>query len=327
MTRLGSVSELEQWRKTIAAARSDTKRCITVCGGTGCRALSSDGVHEALAAELKKHSLESKVELRITGCPGFCEQGTLVVILPERVLYAKVAPRDAPDIVKSITDNATVERLLYQDPRTGERIIHEFEVPFYREQQRILLKNSGLIDPTKIEDYVAVGGYSALAKALFQMTPDSVIAEIKQSGLRGRGGAGFTTGVKWEVCRAAKGDDKYVVCNADEGDPGAFQDRGLIEGNPHCILEGMIVGAFAIGASRGYIYIRHEYPLAVEMLRNAVKQAEEYGLLGQNILGSGFSFAIKIQLGAGAFVCGEETAMMASIEGRVGEPIDRKSVV
>ena len=322
MPRLNTVAELEQWRKTLTAARSDTKLTITVCGGTGCHALASDGVGEALKAELKKQNLESQIDLKITGCPGFCEQGPLVVVLPERVLYVKVAPRDAPDIVKSITAGKPVERLLYKHPQTGERIAHEYDVPFYREQQRVLLKNNGIVDPNSIEDYIAVGGYSALSKAL-GMKPDEVIAEIKRAGLRGRGGAGFPAGVKWELCRAAQGDQKYIICNADEGDPGAFQDRGLIEGNSHCILEGMIIGAYAIGASQGYVYIRHEYPLAVETIRHAVKQAEEYGLLGKNILGSGFDFDLHIQLGAGAFVCGEETAMMASIEGRVGEPMPR----
>jgi NADH-quinone oxidoreductase subunit F len=322
MPRINTAAELEQRRKTLAAARSETKLCITVCGGTGCHALASDGVGEALRAELKKQNLEAQIDLKITGCPGFCEQGPLVVVLPERVLYVKVAPRDAPDIIKSITELKPVDRLLYKHPQTDERIVHEYDVPFYREQQRVLLKNNGIIDPNSIEDYIAVGGYQAAAKA-FGMKPQAVIDEIKRAGLRGRGGAGFATGVKWELCRAAKGDQKYVICNADEGDPGAFQDRGLIEGNSHCILEGMLIGAYAIGASEGYVYIRHEYPLAVETIRRAVKQAEEYGLLGKNILGSKFDFNLHIQLGAGAFVCGEETAMMASIEGRVGEPMPR----
>ncbi len=322
MTRLLSIAELEQWRQSITAARAGAKRCITVCGGTGCRALTSDGVGEALGAELKKAQLESQIELKVTGCPGFCEQGPIVVVWPERVLYVKVAPRDASEIVASLGEGKTVERLLYKDPQTGERIVHEYDVPFYREQHRILLKNNGIVDPTKIEDYVAVGGYQAVAKAL-SMSPESIIAEIKNAGLRGRGGAGFATGTKWELCRRAQGDVKYIICNADEGDPGAFQDRGLIEGNPHSVLEGMIVGAFAIGARHGYVYIRHEYPLAVDMIRLAAREAEAHGLLGQNILGSDYDFDIQIQLGAGAFVCGEETAMMASIEGRVGEPQPR----
>ncbi len=322
MTRLDTAAALAQWRTTILAARSETKRYLTVCGGTGCHALASDGVGDALQAELKKQKLETQIDLKITGCPGFCEQGPIVVVWPERVLYVKVAPRDAADIVKSLAQDKPVERLLYKHPQTNERIVHEYDVPFYREQQRVLLKNNGIVNPTRIEDYVAVGGYAAVAKT-FSMKPESVIAEIKQAGLRGRGGAGFATGTKWELCYRAQGDQKYVICNADEGDPGAFQDRGLIEGNPHSILEGMIIGAYAIGASQGYVYIRHEYPLAVEMLRNAVQQAEAYGLLGKNILGSGFNFDLQIQLGAGAFVCGEETAMMASIEGRVGEPMPR----
>ncbi len=323
MTRLVSVPELEQWRDTLAAGHSDGKRYVTVCGGTGCRALASEGVREALEKELKERGLDSKVSLTITGCPGFCEQGPLVVILPERILYTQVAPSHAPDIVRSLEEGTIIQRLLYKDPRTEERIAHEPDVPFYREQRRILLKDSGLIDPTKIEDYIAVGGYRALAKVLTSMTPQAVIEEIKQSGLRGRGGAGFPTGVKWERCRQAQGDVKYVICNADEGDPGAFQDRGLFEGNPHSILEGMAIGAFSIGANHGFIYIRHEYPLAVELVRQAVRRAEECGFLGQDILGSGFNFDIQIQLGAGAFVCGEETALIASLEGRVGEPVPR----
>ena len=322
MTRVNSIAELERWRSELQSARSTARRSVTVCGGTGCRALESNGVGTALAKSLKDQGLDAEIELKITGCPGFCEQGPLVVVFPERILYTKVAPRDAADIAKSIKQNTRVERLLFKDPRTGERIAHELDVPFYREQERVLLKDSGLIDPAKIEDYMAADGYQTLGK-VFSMTPEAVVDEIKRSGLRGRGGAGFSTGIKWDLCRRAPGDTKYVVCNADEGDPGAFQDRGLIEGNPHSILDGMIIGAFAIGASEGYIYIRHEYPLAVDLIRNAVKQAQECGLLGQNILGSGFNFDIKVQLGAGAFVCGEETALLASIEGRTGEPMPR----
>jgi NADH-quinone oxidoreductase subunit F len=319
---VNSIAELERWRSELQSARSTARRSVTVCGGTGCRALESNGVGTALAKSLKDQGLDAEIELKITGCPGFCEQGPLVVVFPERILYTKVAPRDAADIAKSIKQNTRVERLLFKDPRTGERIAHELDVPFYREQERVLLKDSGLIDPAKIEDYMAADGYQTLGK-VFSMTPEAVVDEIKRSGLRGRGGAGFSTGIKWDLCRRAPGDSKYVVCNADEGDPGAFQDRGLIEGNPHSILDGMIIGAFAIGASEGYIYIRHEYPLAVDLIRNAVKQAQECGLLGQNILGSGFNFDIKVQLGAGAFVCGEETALLASIEGRTGEPMPR----
>jgi NADH:ubiquinone oxidoreductase subunit F (NADH-binding)/(2Fe-2S) ferredoxin/Pyruvate/2-oxoacid:ferredoxin oxidoreductase delta subunit len=292
-----------------------------VCGGTGCLALASDEVAAAFENALREQGVEAKVELKTTGCPGFCEQGPLVTIYPEQILYTKVKPKDVSEIVsKTIVDGEVVGRLLYEDPLSEEKIVHEPEVPFYKEQTRILLKDSGLIDPRKIEDYLAVGGYQGAEKALLQMTPQEVIEEIKRSGLRGRGGAGFPTGVKWELCRNAAGDTKYIICNADEGDPGAFQDRGLIEGNPHSILEGMLIGAYAMGAEQGFIYIRNEYPLAVELIGQAVQQAREYGLLGKNILDSGFNFDLEIQLGAGAFVCGEETALMASIEGRVGEP-------
>ena len=323
MANQRSINELglETWRAEILAERDPTSPSIMVCGGTGCLALASDAVAEALEKALVEQAVEAKVELKTTGCPGFCEQGPLVVIHPERILYTRVQPKHAREIVsKTIMNGEIVERLLYEDPLTGEKIVRETDVPFYKEQTRILLKESGLIDPRKIEDYIAVGGYQALRKALHEMTPEQVIEEVKQSNLRGRGGAGFPTGVKWELCRKNVGDPKYLICNADEGDPGAFQDRGIIEGNPHSILEGMIIGAYAMGASEGFVYIRYEYPLAVELIRLAVQQAQEYGLLGKNILGSGFDFDIVIQLGAGAFVCGEETAMMASIEGYIGEP-------
>jgi len=326
MTTVKSIAvlELEKRREQILSARQPSRLSIMVCGGTGCLALASDEVAARFTQELKEQGVEARVELKKTGCPGFCEQGPLVVIHPERIFYTHVKPKDVAEIVsKTLVKGEIVERLLYEDPRTGEKIVHEMEVPFYREQKRILLKDSGLIDPTKIEDYIASGGYQALTKALFEMTPQEVIAEIKRSRLRGRGGAGFLTGVKWELCRNAEGDTKYIICNADEGDPGAFQDRGLIEGNPHSILEGMIIGAYAIGAQQGFIYIRNEYPLAVDFIRLAAQQAKDYGLLGTNILDSGMDFDIEIQLGAGAFVCGEETALMASIEGRIGEPRPR----
>jgi NADH:ubiquinone oxidoreductase subunit F (NADH-binding)/(2Fe-2S) ferredoxin/Pyruvate/2-oxoacid:ferredoxin oxidoreductase delta subunit len=313
--------DLEQRREKILATQDPSRVSIKVCGGTGCLALASDEVAAAFETELKKQGVEGSVELKTTGCPGFCEQGPLVVIHPEGILYTHVKPKDAAEIItETIVKKEVVDRLLFKDPKTDEKITYETEVPFYKQQTRILLKNSGIIDPRKIEDYISVGGYKGLAKAFFEMTPEQVIEEVKQSGLRGRGGAGFSTGKKWEFCRNAVGEAKYIICNADEGDPGAFQDRGLIEGNPHSILEGIIIGAYAIGAHQGFIYIRNEYPLAVEMIRLAAQQAKENGLLGENILGSGFSFNVDIQLGAGAFVCGEETAMMASIEGRTGEP-------
>ena len=323
MAKVNSVAalELEKRRDEILAGQDTSRVSIKVCGGTGCLALSSDEVGQAFEQELKAQGVDGSVELKTTGCPGFCEQGPLVTIHPKGIFYTHVKPKDVAEIVsKTVLQGEIVERLLYKDPLSGEKIVYETEVPFYKEQTRILLKNSGLIDPRKIEDYLAAGGYKALEKALFEMKPEQLIAEVKQSGLRGRGGAGFATGMKWELCRNAAGDPKYIICNADEGDPGAFQDRGLIEGNPHSVLEGMIIGAYAIGAQQGYIYIRNEYPLAVELIRLAVVQARASGLLGENILGSGFSFDIEIQLGAGAFVCGEETALMASIEGRTGEP-------
>ena len=316
--------ELDKLREVILADRDPFTPSIMVCGGTGCLALASDEVAAALEKSIIEQNVDAKVELKTTGCPGFCEQGPIVVVHPERIFYTRVKPKDADEIVsKTIVNGEVVDRLLYVDPLTGQKILLETEVPFYKEQKRILLKNSGLIDPRKIEDYLAVGGYKALQKALSEMTPEQIIEEIKQSNLRGRGGAGFPTGVKWELCRQAAGEPKYIICNADEGDPGAFQDRGLIEGNPHSLLEGMIIGAYAIGANQGYIYIRNEYPQAVQLIRLAAQQAREFGLLGENILGSGFNFDLVIQLGAGAFVCGEETALIASIEGRVGEPRTR----
>jgi NADH-quinone oxidoreductase subunit F len=322
--RIASVEELEKRRERILAVRDPGKPVITVCAGTGCTAGGGMEVFESLSASIKNHGVQDKVDLKITGCRGFCEQGPLVSILPENIFYCKVAPKDAENIIgKTVVEGKVVDKLLYKDPVTGQRIVHEEEIPFYREQKRVLLKDSGSIDPTSFEDYLAIGGYKGLAKALTGMTPEDITAEVKKAGLRGRGGAGFPTAVKWELCRSAKGSPKYIVCNADEGDPGAFQDRSLIEANPHSVLEGMIIGAYAIGASHGYIYIRNEYPLAVERIEIAVEDLRDNGLLGDNILGSGFSFDMTVQLGAGAFVCGEETALMASIQGSVGEPWPR----
>jgi NADH-quinone oxidoreductase subunit F len=245
----------------------------------------------------------------------------LVVIHPKKVFYQKVKPEDVPTIFQETVLNGKIlEHLLYEHPVTGEKIISEEEVPFYQKQKRIVFGNNGSIDPTQIEDYLAVGGYQALAKALFSMKPEEIIREVKKANLRGRGGGGFPAGLKWEQCRNAPGSIKYVVCNADEGDPGAYMDRSLLEGNPHSVLEGMIIGAFAIGSHEGYVYVRNEYPLAVENLGIAIRQTEEAGLLGKNILGSGFDFEVRVSRGGGAFVCGESTALMASIEGNVGEP-------
>jgi NADH-quinone oxidoreductase subunit F len=274
----------------------------------------------AFQDEVKKQNLGAKVDVKAIGCPGFCERGTLVVIKPKDIFYQRVRPKDVPEILsETIGKGNLINRLLYTDRATNEKVSKEGDVPFYKKQMRLIIGNNGLIDPTSIDDYLAIGGYIALAKAL-KMTPEKIIDEVKKSGLRGRGGAGFPTGSKWESTRKTHGDVKYVICNADEGDPGAFMDRSLVEGNPHSVLEGMIIGAYAIGSHEGYIYVRNEYPLAVRHMRLAIEQAEAYGLLGDNILGSGFSFTVKIKRGGGAFVCGESTALMASLEGKVGEP-------
>jgi NADH-quinone oxidoreductase subunit F len=319
VAKLKSPGALEALRSSIVKQRDPAKPVITVCNGTGCQAYGSKDVAAAFFDEVKKQKLESKVAVKTIGCPGFCERGTLVVVKPRDIFYQRVRPRDVPEIISEIGKGGVVNRLLYTDRATNEKVVNENDVPFYKRQMRLIIGNNGLIDPNSIDDYIAIGGYAALPKAL-KMTPEQIIDEIKKSGLRGRGGAGFPTGSKWESTRKAHGDTKYVICNADEGDPGAFMDRSLVEGNPHSVLEGMIIGAYAIGSREGYVYIRNEYPMAVRHMRIAIEQAEAYGLLGENILGSGFNFSIKIKLGGGAFVCGESTALMASLEGRVGEP-------
>ena len=320
MAKLKSVGELESLRKAILAKKDPKKVVITVCNGTGCHAHGCKAVTTAFEEEVKNQKLTTKVDVKATGCHGFCERGPLVVIKPQEIFYQRVRVKDVPEIItETVGKGNPIQRLLYTDRESGKKISFENEVPFYKLQKRLIFGNNGAIDPTSIDDYFAVGGYSALSKVL-KMTPEVIIAEIKKAGLRGRGGAGFPTGDKWESTRKAHGDVKYVICNADEGDPGAYMDRSLVEGNPHSVLEGMIIGAYTIGAHQGYIYIRNEYPLAVRTMRNALQQAEERGLLGKNILGSGFSFNIKIQRGGGAFVCGESTALMASLEGKVGEP-------
>jgi len=319
--RLNSVAALEALRKAIVVSRDPNKPCITVCGGTGCHSFGSEGVSDAFKKEIKKSKLDGKVEVKVTGCHGFCEKGPLVVIKPKDIFYQKVKAEDVPEIVaETVVGGNIIDRLLYTDPDTGKKVIHEPEVPFYQKQKRLVFGNNGLIDPTRIDDYIAVGGYAALGKALSGMTPEGVIKEVKKAGLRGRGGGGFPTGDKWQSCRDAEGEKRYIICNCDEGDPGAFMDRSLMEGNPHSVLEGMIIGAYAIGGGEGYIYVRNEYPLAVKNAQTAIEQAEEHGLLGKNILGSGFDFSVKISRGGGAFVCGESTALMASLEGKVGEP-------
>jgi NADH-quinone oxidoreductase subunit F len=292
---------------------------VAVCGGTGCRAFGAEAVLSALRREIERAGLSGDIGVKMTGCHGFCERGPIVVVRPQGLFYPGLKPEHVPRLVESLRRDAVVEELLYVDPVSGRRIAREEEVPFYRGQQRVVLAANGHLDPTSIRDYLSIGGYSSLAKAL-QMPPEEVIEEIKRSGLRGRGGAGFPTGRKWEFCRAAPGQKKYVICNADEGDPGAYMDRSVLEGNPHSVIEGMLIGAYAIGADEGYVYVRAEYPLAVKHLRTAIAQAEELGLLGENILGSGFSFRLHVFEGAGAFVCGESTALVASIEGKRGFP-------
>jgi NADH-quinone oxidoreductase subunit F len=278
-------------------------------------------VTAAFREEIEKQGLAEEVDILTTGCHGFCERGPVVVIRSEDIFYERVGVKDVPEIVsETIINGNTVERLLYADPQTGEKIVHEHEVPFYALQERVILGDNGFIDPTRIDDYIARGGYSALAKALHTMEPEEIVDTVKRSGLRGRGGAGFPAGRKWESCREAEGEPKYVICNADEGDPGAYMNRSTLEGNPHLVLEGMIIGAYAIGSSEGYIYVRHEYPLAVENFELALKAARRYGLLGKDILGSGFDFDVQIARGGGAFVCGESSALMRSLEGDVGEP-------
>ena len=321
MARLKSLADLEDLRKAIVAEKDPSKPCVAICAGTGCLALGADKVIAAFREEIERQGLGIKVDIRETGCPGFCEKGPVVVVYPEEICYLQVKLGDVAEIVsQTLMEGKVIDRLLYTDPTTGEKATHEAEIPFYKNQTRLLIGDNIKIDSKKIDDYIALGGYSALAKALFQMTPEQVIEEVKKSGLRGRGGGGFPAGRKWEECRNAPGDTRYVIVNADEGDPGAFMDRAVLEGNPHSVLEGLIIGAYAIGASLGYIYVRQEYPLAVENVDIAIKQAEEYGFLGINILGSGFAFGIKVHRGAGAFVSGESSALMTALEGKVGEP-------
>ncbi len=321
ISRINSPEDLEKLREEILAKRDPNRLCIAICVSAGCSSLGSLQVVKSFREELEKQGLADKVDIKTTGCMGFCELGPRLAIYPKEIFYFKVKPEDVPEIVsKTILKGEVIERLLYKDPVTGETIRKLEDIPFYKHQYRLLLENNAKIDPKNIEDYIAIGGYKALAKALFQMTPEQVIEEIKKSNLRGRGGGGFPAGRKWETTRNAPGEPKYVIVNCDEGDPGAFMDRSLMEGNPHLVLEGLIIGAYAIGASQGYIYVREEYPLAVENITVAIQQAREYGLLGKNIMGSNFSFDVEVHKGAGAFVSGESSALMTAIEGRVGEP-------
>ncbi|HHV34298.1 MAG TPA: NADH-quinone oxidoreductase subunit NuoF [Syntrophomonadaceae bacterium] len=294
---------------------------VLVCGGKNCTASGSEQVREAFAKELEKKKLDQEIRLVETDCHGFCEMGPLVIVYPEGTFYVRVTAEDVPVIIEEhLVKGRPVDRLLYKAPVKEDEIPKYKELDFYRKQHRVALRNCGSINPEKIEEYIARGGYASLEKAIYDLTPEQVIEETKTSGLRGRGGGGFPTGLKWEFCRRSPGDLKYLICNADEGDPGAFMDRSILEGDPHSLIEGMAIAAYAIGCSEGYIYCRAEYPLAIKRLKIAIAQAEELGLLGDNILGTDFSFTLHIKEGAGAFVCGEETALMASIEGKRGMP-------
>ncbi len=310
--------------EAIDAVTNPEHKWVAICRGTGCTSSASTEVQQALQEELDKQGLNDQVEARRTGCFGFCEQGPIMVAYPDQTFYTQVKPRDVKKIVtEHIVDGKPVEKVLYHDPASKDIVEKWYDIGFYGKQQRILLENCGVIDPENIDHYRAKDGYQALHKVLTEMTPEEVIEEVLASGVRGRGGAGFPAGLKWRFARQTQNWPKYVICNADEGDPGAFMDRSVLEGDPHALIEGMIIAGYAIGAEAGYIYCRAEYPLAIKRLEIALTQARELNLLGQNILGSDFSFDLIIKEGAGAFVCGEETAMMASIQGDRGQPWPR----
>jgi NADH-quinone oxidoreductase subunit F len=319
-TKLTSLGDIERLAQELRGGEMSA-RVVRVCIGTGCAARGSRRLYELFCEAVSQSGQDIQVEAKCVGCHGFCERGPIVVVQPGEIFYQRVEEPDVAEIFReTVLGRRVVERLLYEDPKTEKKAEKADEIPFYNVQQRIVLAGNGMIDPTEITDYIAQGGYSALAKVLSSMTPEEVLSQVETAGLRGRGGGGFATARKWRSCREAKGLPKYVVCNGDEGDPGAFMDRSIMEGNPHSVIEGMLIGAYAIGSQQGYIYVRNEYPLAVEHLKTAILQAREMGLLGQNILGSSFSFDIRINRGGGAFVCGESTALMASLEGRPGEP-------
>jgi NADP-reducing hydrogenase subunit HndC len=300
---------------------TDYKNHVLICGGTGCKAAESDDIKKSFTKWIDELGLEDDVQVVFTGCFGFCEKGPIVKMLPDNTFYVSVKPEDTEEIVKEhLVKGRPVERLLYKDPVTDEKVSDAKSMDFYKKQMRIALRNCGFINPESIDEYISRDGYQALGKCLSEMTPEETIKEVKDSGLRGRGGGGFPTGLKWEITRNVESDQKYVVCNADEGDPGAFMDRSILEGDPHSVIEAMAICGYCIGADTGLVYIRAEYPLAIERLKTALNHAREYGLLGEDILGTGFNFDIEIRLGAGAFVCGEETALIHSMEGLRGEP-------
>ncbi len=321
MEKFKTPDDLHKFRKSLESKHRPDMVRIFICT-TGCRALGAEEVYKAFRAEIEKQSLTDKIEIVDTGCQGLCARAPVLTIEPMGIFYGRVTETDVPEIIsRTILKGEIIERLCYVE--AGKRTPYLRDIPFYSKQKKIVLKNCGNIDPKNINEYIVRNGYAAISKALSSMTPDSVVNEIKNSGLRGRGGAGFPTGNKWGFVKNARGDIKYLICNGDEGDPGAFMDRAVLEGDPHSVIEGMLVGAYAIGSRKGVIYVRAEYPIAVEHLKIAIGQARSLGLLGENILGSNFSFDLEIKMGAGAFVCGEETALIASIEGKRGMPRPR----
>lgn len=321
MPRIKSAVELEELRKEILSKRDPDKSYIAVCAGTGCLGLGNDRVIGAFEAEIRKRSLEAEVEVRVTGCHGFCEQGPNVAIYPEDIYYTRVTPEDVPDIVtRTVLGKEVIDRLVYTDPDSGEKFVYQSDIPFYKKQMRLLIGDNTRIDSKSIDDYIGIGGYGALSKALFEMTPEQVMDEVKKADLRGRGGGGFAAGRKWETTRNASGDEKYVIVNGHEGEPGATMDRAIFTGNPHSVLEGLIIGAYAIGARKGFIYTRHDSPQLKNNICLALDKAREYGLLGDNILGSGFDFEVEVHFDVGIFVSGESSALMRSIEGKNPEP-------
>lgn len=317
-TKINSLGDLkEKIQKYEKKLKNHT--VISICSGTGCKAYSSDDVYDGLKKEIKKNKAVNKIILKKTGCHGYCERGPIVVIYPGGICYPGVTEKDIPEIVKKTIKGETAESLLYKGEE-GIPIPVEEDIPFYKYQKRIVFGNNSKVDPKSIDDYISIGGYQSLIKVLEEMSPEEVIQTVKDSNLRGRGGGGFPAGTKWEITRNAAGSPKYIILNADEGDPGAYMDRSILEGNPHSVLEGLIIGAYAVGAARGFIFVRHEYPQAVENIKIAIEKAIENKILGENILNSGFNFDVEVYRGAGAFVSGEETALMRLIEGRVGEP-------
>jgi len=320
MPKLQSAAELKKLRAEILAKRDPAKPCIAVCAGAACDGMDSAAVAAAFLAEVAKQKLGGKLEVRTTGCHGYCEKGPNVVVTPGEICYFEVQPADVPEIIAATLKGEVVERLVYQDPNTGAKAVHMNEVPFYKHQTRLLIGDNPKIDPMRIADYLAVDGYAALVKALTEMTPEQVLDEVKKANLRGRGGGGFPAGSKWETTRNAPEKTKYVIVNGHEGESAAFMDRAMLTGNPHKVLEGLIIGAYAIGAQKGFMYTRHDMPLLEKHVRNALAEAAEYGLLGKNILGSGFDFECELHFDVGIFVSGESSALMRSIEGNPPEP-------